>query len=77
MQHLATSDAGPQSGKKAVGFINPQLYSMGRGELGPSPFHDITEGGNLFYDAAPGWDYSTGWGTPDASLVVQQLLASQ
>jgi hypothetical protein len=32
-------------------------------------------GGNLSYPATPGWDYSTGWGTPDAALVVKDLLA--
>jgi len=73
---LANQQAG-KSGKKPVGFINPALYRMGRGELGQSPFHDITVGGNLYYQATQGWDYSTGWGTPDAALVVQELLSPQ
>ena len=63
------------NGKKSLGFINPMLYALGRGELGPSPFHDVTDGGNLYYQATPGWDYSTGWGTPDAAAVVKDLAA--
>jgi kumamolisin len=64
-----------KNGKKTMGFIDPTLYKMGRGELGQSPFHDVTVGGNLFYQAGQSWDYSTGWGTPDAALVVQQLTS--
>jgi kumamolisin len=64
-----------KNGKKTMGFIDTALYQMGRGELGQSPFHDVTVGGNLFYQAGLGWDYSTGWGTPDAAQVVQQLTS--
>jgi kumamolisin len=70
---MANQQAG-QSGKKTIGFITPTLYQMGRGELGASPFHDITTGGDLYYRAGPGWDYSTGWGTPDAAQVIKQLV---
>ena len=40
-------------------------------------FHDVTRGGNLLDDAAPGWDYATGLGsprgTPLAHAIVDQL----
>jgi kumamolisin len=62
------------SGKKTMGFINPALYKMGQGALGTSPFHDITIGGNLYYQATADWDYSTGWGTPDAAALVKALV---
>jgi kumamolisin len=62
------------SGKKTMGFINPALYKMGQGTLGTSPFHDITIGGNLYYQASSDWDYSTGWGTPDAAALVKALV---
>ncbi len=62
------------SGKKSMGFINPALYKMGSTGSAASPFHDITLGGNLFYQATSGWDYSTGWGTPDAAALVKALV---
>ena len=63
--------------KPALGFLNPALYQLGGGApgAGPSPYHDVTLGGNLYYPATPGWDYSTGWGTPDAARLVADLVA--
>jgi kumamolisin len=62
------------SGKKSMGFINPVLYKMGSDGSLPSPFHDIMLGGNLYYQATSGWDFSTGWGTPDAAVLVKALV---
>ena len=46
-------------------------------------FHDITTGSNVMtipypggsagYQAGPGWDPVTGWGTPDAQVLVPLL----
>jgi hypothetical protein len=47
-----------------------------------SAFHDITTGNNTVmissttitgYPAGPGWDPVTGWGTPDASILIPVL----
>jgi kumamolisin len=38
---------------------------------------DITSGNNGGYAAGPGWDACTGLGTPDGSILLQALLASQ
>ena len=56
-------------GMREVGFANPALYWMGenRSKFSTSPFHDITAGNNLAYDAGPGWDFATGWGSMDAA----------
>ena len=64
-------------GKPALGFLNPALYQLGSraSGSGASPYHDVTIGGNLYYPATPGWDYSTGWGTPDAARLVADLMA--
>lgn len=62
-------------GKPALGFLNPALYQLGSRGPGASPYHDVTIGGNLYYPATPGWDYSTGWGTPDAARLVADLVA--
>jgi subtilase family serine protease len=46
-----------------LGFVAPMLYEIGSA-AGPA-FHDVTRGGNRHHDAGPGWDYSTGLGSPD------------
>ena len=57
-----------QKGLREVGFANPAIYWMGENaaKLSPRPFHDVTAGNNLFYDADSGWDFATGWGSMDA-----------
>jgi hypothetical protein len=35
-----------------------------------SAFHDITLGSNGLYTALPGWDYTSGRGTPDITAFV-------
>jgi kumamolisin len=57
-----------KKGLHQVGFANPALYWMGENsaKLAAKPFHDVSVGNNLAYDAAPGWDFATGWGSMDA-----------
>jgi kumamolisin len=57
-----------KKGMKEAGFANPALYWMGDNlsKLPAKPFHDVTAGNNLGYDALPGWDFATGWGSMDA-----------
>jgi subtilase family serine protease len=58
-------------GMREVGFANPALYWMGANssKFGTPPFHDITAGNNLAYEAGPGWDFATGWGSMDAAAL--------
>jgi subtilase family serine protease len=65
-----------------LGFVNPAIYRIGRGAAYHSTFHDITTGSNTViissttiagYSAGPGWDPVTGWGTPNASVLVPLL----
>ena len=60
-----------QKGLREAGFANPALYWMGENtsKLSPKPFHDVTAGNNLGFDAAPGWDFATGWGSMDAAAL--------
>ena len=60
-----------QKGLREVGFANPALYWMGENgsKLSPQPFHDVSAGNNLGFDAAAGWDFATGWGSMDASAL--------
>lgn len=57
-----------KKGLREVGFANPALYWMGENssKLSAKPFHDVTAGNNIGYDASPGWDFATGWGSMDA-----------
>ena len=61
-----------------LGFINPKLYRLGAEAVATIGLpHDVTAGQNGFntiqgYPAGPGWDLSTGWGTPTA-LVIRAL----
>lgn len=54
-----------ESGKKGLGFVNPILYELGATEQEFPPYHDVVRGGNRFHNAGPGWDFSTGLGSPD------------
>ena len=60
-----------KKGLREVGFANPALYWMGENaaRLSPQPFHDVTAGNNLGFDAATGWDFATGWGSMDAAAL--------
>ena len=68
-----------------LGFINPVIYRLGRSFRYESAFHDITKGDNTVkspegtvagYDATPGWDPVTGWGSPNAQALVPLLARS-
>jgi pseudomonalisin len=53
-----------------LGFAAPRLYALTTGLLTPaSGFHDIVVGCNGLYCATPGWDYTTGLGTFDITLL--------
>ncbi|ACO33350.1 MULTISPECIES: S53 family peptidase [Acidobacterium] len=52
---------------EAAGFVNAALYQN------PSAFHDITQGSNGAYAAAPGWDPCTGLGSPMGTAIAKIL----
>ncbi len=65
-----------------LGFVNPALYRIGRSASYHQAFHDVTTGTNTVesptqtipgYQAAPGWDPVTGWGSPNAQVLVPLL----
>jgi subtilase family serine protease len=78
---LADQEAG-----HPLGFVNPAIYRIARGPLYHKAFHDISTGNNTVvltstsppvtitgYQAGPGWDPVTGWGTPDAQVLIPLL----
>jgi subtilase family serine protease len=60
-----------KKGMREVGFANPALYWMGANQatLPAKPFHDVTTGNNLLFDAGTGWDFATGWGSMDGAAL--------
>lgn len=77
---LADQDAG-----RHLGFVNAALYRIGHSARYHTAFHDVTAGNNTVrfpprtirgYRARPGWDAVTGWGSPDASVLVPLLARS-
>jgi kumamolisin len=59
-----------QSTGKAIGFLNPLIYSQA---IESSGFHDITDGNNGDFSAATGWDPCTGLGSPDGARLLGAL----
>jgi subtilase family serine protease len=71
-----------------IGQLNKTLYHLGQRGSASSFFHDITVGTNAVianpafpgspiagFNAVPGWDETTGWGTPIASALVPALAS--
>ena len=67
---------------RRLGFVNPAIYRIAHGPAYHQAFHDITTGNNAVefppktitgYAAGPGWDPVTGWGSPDARILVPLL----
>ena len=84
-----TSDAAPEWAgiiailrsagvKNLQGNINPIIYQIGENPaLAKEAFHDITSGNNIVngqgYSAQSGWDYPTGFGSPDVVGLCEAL----
>ena len=62
-----------KKGLKPVGFMNPALYDIAAGKPPYPAFHDVVLGTNLAYPATPGYDLSTGLGSPDAFNLARDL----
>ena len=65
-----------------LGLVNPAIYQIARSPRYHQAFHDVTTGNNTVqfppttitgYQAAPGWDPVTGWGSPDAKVLIPLL----
>jgi len=66
-----------------LGFLNEALYKLGNSNDAAESFHDITVGNNAQpgippgipgYNSTRGWDAASGWGTPRAGELIQQLI---
>ena len=62
-------------GLEGLGPLGPTLYRVAAGQPAGAVFHDVTGGGNLLDDAAPGWDYATGLGSPRGTPPARAIVA--
>lgn len=71
-----------QQAGHALGFVNPTIYRIAQSPTYHKAFHDITTGNNTValngttitgYQAGPGWDPVTGWGSPNAQILIPLL----
>lgn len=66
-----------ESAQKTGASLEPApqtLYSVANSPAYSQAFHDITSGGNGFYQASAGWDPVTGWGTPDVAGLITAVV---
>ena len=70
------NDVRLNNGKSTLGFLNPLLYQTLQGK----GFFDITKGSNNGaggcpgFEAIPGWDPASGWGSPNFGLLKDLVL---
>jgi len=57
-------------GKPTIGFLNPTIYAENVTSAYSADFHDITSGTSGSYSATTGYDLVTGWGSPNAGLLI-------
>ena len=71
------------AGNPSEGFLNPALYAIGKGSGYGTEFHDIVVGNNNYendccgwpyYNAVPGYDLVTGWGSPAGQDLIDALV---
>ncbi|HEX6478181.1 MAG TPA: S53 family peptidase [Ktedonobacteraceae bacterium] len=53
------------------GYSPRFYYAVADKNSGAHAYYDVTSGNNVYYHATPGWDYTTGLGTPNLASFVQ------
>lgn len=67
------NQARAEAGRPTLGVAGPQLCEVAHATLlDPPPLVDVVAGSNGL-GAAPGWDFPTGWGTPNADALADAL----
>jgi subtilase family serine protease len=80
-QWAAITALADQAAGHRLGFLNPTLYAISHSRsLYGYAFHDVTTGTNSLdftgvtgYSAGPGWDPTTGLGSPNAAHLIKLL----
>jgi len=79
-QWAAITSIADQKAGHNLGFINEALYDIGQSHhLYSTSLNDVTSGNNSFggvtgFNAGPGWDPTTGLGSPSAENLVGNLI---
>jgi subtilase family serine protease len=66
---------------KPLGFLNPAIYKLAESSAYSKDFHDITIGNNQMLGTTPGFaagtgfDDASGWGTPNVTTLLPDLVA--
>ncbi len=55
------------------GYAPRFYYAVAVKHAGGNAYFDVTSGNNLYYHATPGWDYTTGLGTPNLASFDQAV----
>ncbi len=69
------NELGAANGHAAMGFINPAVYQIGKGQDESCYFHDTVTGDNTWsrspskFHAVAGYDLCVGWGCPTTDLL--------
>ena len=69
-----TRQLAENAGIDGLGTLAPVLYQIAAEQAPGAVFHDVIRGGNLLHEAGPGWDYSTGLGTPRVAQLSQAIV---
>jgi kumamolisin len=64
-----------QEGAGPLCFAAPLLYAIAERSWVDPPFHDVTVGGNRYYNAGAGWDFATGWGSPNVNNLATAIVS--
>ena len=60
--------------RHGTGFADPDIYRVAENATAYArDFNDYPAGTNGFYQATPGWDYVSGWGTPVLSALMSDI----
>jgi pseudomonalisin len=60
--------------RTGTGFADPLIYGVGRNSTEDArDFNDYAVGTNGAYQAQPGWDYVSGWGTPVLTALMKDI----
>jgi subtilase family serine protease len=71
---VLTRQLAASEGVNGLGALGPTLYQVSAEQPAGAVFHDVVRGGNLLFEAGPGWDYSTGLGSPRVSQLARAIV---
>ncbi len=70
------ADGVAQNSGTHLGQSNSAVYNDANAGHYSSDFHDVTSGSNGAFTAGIGWDHPTGWGTPNATNLINDIVTA-